>query len=362
MARRKVRKTHVQKSSKDITSFSDSDLEQVLKQIKANIKIIGTGGSGNNTLKRISEIGIEGVELVAVNTDAQHLLMTPADKKVLIGEKVTRGLGAGSDPSLGEAAAKESVDRIAKALSGADMVFVTCGLGGGTGTGSIPVIAEVAKDLDALTVAIVTLPFSAEGRKRMENAIEGLKKLKKTTDTLIVVPNDKLLELVPDLPLNQAFKVADEVLANAVKGISELITKPGLIQLDFADVKAVLTNSGPAMIGIGESSADSPETRALEAAEDALSSPLLDIDISESTRALINVTGSKDMSLKEAELVVEALNSKIHKDALVIWGAMVDEKLQKNTVRVLTIVAGGKISYLEDYVAGDLDIDIKTVD
>ncbi len=343
-----------------IEGITDEELERTLKESSARIKVIGTGGSGNNTVTRMKEIGIFGTELIAVNTDAQQLLMTPADKKVLIGKKLTGGLGAGSNPEIGEASAKESKDSLEKVIRGSNLVFITCGLGGGTGTGSAPVIAQIAKELNALTVGIVTLPFSVEGRKRMENAITGLKKLKKACDTVIVIPNDKLLEIVPELPLNAAFKVADEVLTNAVKGIAEMITKPGLVNLDFADVKTILENGGAAMIGLGESSADSSsETRALEAIEEALNSPLLDVDISEADRALINVVGSPDMTLKEAEIICEAVASKIHQNAHIIWGAMISEDMPRNTLRAMVVIAGGKVPYfdIEPGAGPDLDID-----
>jgi cell division protein FtsZ len=314
----------------------------------ARIKVVGAGGSGNNTLRRMSEIGIMGAELIAVNTDAQHLLITPANKKVLIGKELTRGLGAGANPEVGEAAARESIDDIAGVVQDSNLIFITCGLGGGTGTGSAPIVAEVAKDIGALSIGIVTLPFSVEGRKRMENALDGLKKLRKSADTVIVIPNDKLLEIVPELPLNAAFKVADEVLTNAVKGITELITKPGLVNLDFADVRTVLSNGGAAMIGLGESSADtSSEARALEAIEEALNSPLLDVDISDANKALVNVIGGSDMTLREAEVICEAVASKIHQHSHIIWGAMVNEEMPRNTIQAMVLVAGGKIPYLD---------------
>ncbi len=357
---RKPKKSKAVKQS-GVGAISDEELKAALDYAMANIKVVGAGGSGNNTMARMSEIGIHGAELIALNTDAQHLLITPADKKVLIGREITRGLGAGSNPEIGEAAAKESISDIAKVLDGADMVFVTCGLGGGTGTGSAPVIAQVAKEVGALSVGIVTLPFSVEGKKRMENALSGLRKLKKECDTVIVIPNDKLLEIVPELPLSAAFKVADEVLSNAVKGITELVTKPGLVNLDFADVRTVLTNGGAAMIGLGESSAESTgENRALEAVEEALNSPLLDVDISEADRALINVIGGSDMTLREAEVICEAVASKINPNAHIIWGAMIDDSMPKKSIQAMVLIAGGKIPYLDlekGKVEEDLGID-----
>jgi len=356
------KKTTRTRESKEpiMEGITDEELEKTLKESSARIKVVGTGGSGNNTISRMSEIGIYGAELIAVNTDAQHLLTIPADKKVLIGKKLTNGLGAGSNPEVGEAAAKESKSEIEKVLKKGNLVFITCGLGGGTGTGSAPVIAQIAKELGALTIGIVTLPFSVEGRRRLENAVGGLKKLKKSCDTVIVIPNDKLLEIVPELPLNAAFKVADEVLTNAVKGITEMITKPGLVNLDFADVKTILENGGAAMIGLGESSADSSsETRALEAIEEALNSPLLDVDISEANKALINVVGSPDMTLKEAEIICEAVASKIDQNSHIIWGAMVSEDMPRNTIKAMIVIAGGKVPYfdIEPGAGPDLDID-----
>lgn len=346
-AAKDAKKTKVKKTSRK-DKFTDKELEEVLVEAKATIRVIGTGGSGNNTMVRLNEIGVEGAEVIAMNTDAQHLLVTPADKKLLIGREITNGLGAGSDPSLGESAAKESSDEINELIDGSDLVFITCGLGGGTGTGSSPVIAQHARDLGALTVSVVTLPFSVEGKRRMENALDGLKKLRKEADTVIVVPNDKLLEIVPDLPINAAFRVADEILVNAVKGITELITKPGLVNLDFADVRAVLSNGGAAMIGLGESEIEGDsEGRALEAVEDALNSPLLDIDVSESTRALVNVSGGTDMTLREAEMIVEAVTSKIHSNANVIWGAVIDEEMKRNRLQAMIVIAGGRFPYLE---------------
>ncbi len=363
-AKKKPKQAGTKKTGKSqhIEGITDEELEKTLRESSARIKVVGTGGSGNNTIARMNEIGIYGAELIAVNTDAQHLLNTPADKKVLIGKKLTNGLGAGSNPEIGEAAAKESKAELEKVLKGSNLVFITCGLGGGTGTGSAPIIAQVAKELNALTIGIVTLPFSVEGRKRLENAIGGLKKLKKACDTVIVIPNDKLLEIVPELPLNAAFKVADEVLTNAVKGIAEMITKPGLVNLDFADVKTILENGGAAMIGLGESSADSSsETRALEAIEEALNSPLLDVDISEADRALINVVGSPDMTLKEAEIICEAVASKIHSNAHIIWGAMISEDMPRNTIRAMIVIAGGKVPYFDIEPGAGPDLDIEYV-
>lgn len=320
----------------------DRELEELLSRQRATIKVIGCGGGGNNTIDRITEVGIKGAETIAINTDAQDLLYTEADKKILIGKEVTRGLGAGSDPRLGESAARENEHDLKNALTGADMVFITCGLGGGTGTGSAPVAAEMAKKMGALTVAIVTMPFTMEGNRRYENALLGLEKLETVADTLIVIPNDKLLELAPDLPLHTAFKVADEILTNAVKGIAELVTKTGLVNLDFADVRAVMGNGGVALIGVGESDS---ENRATEAVEKAIHNPLLDVDIGGASGALINVAGGQDMTLEEARKVVETVSEKLDPEARVIWGAQIYDDLER-TIRVMLIITGVKSSQI----------------
>jgi|SRR3989344_3733243 len=318
------------------TSNIDEELEQLLNNQKAKIKVIGCGGAGNNTINRMSEIGITGTETVAINTDAQDLLYTNAHSKILIGKEVTGGLGAGSIPQIGEEAAKESEQDIKHILTGCDMIFITGGLGGGTGTGSMPVVADVAKKLGILTVGVVTLPFSMEGQRRYENAIMGLEKLENIVDTLIVIPNDKLLELAPDLPLHTAFKIADEILTNAVKGIAELVTKAGLVNLDFADIKTVMGKGGVAMIGVGESDT---ESRAVEAVEKALNNPLLDVDITGANGALINVMGGPDMTLEEARKVVETVSEKLDEDARIIWGAQISEDMDK-TIRAMLIITG----------------------
>ncbi|MBI4447882.1 cell division protein FtsZ [Candidatus Woesearchaeota archaeon] len=314
----------------------DEELERILSQQKAKIKVIGCGGAGGNTINRMSEVGIAGAETMAVNTDAQDLLYTNADIKILLGKELTKGLGAGSIPQVGEEAARESEQEIKQKITGADMAFITCGLGGGTGTGSSPVVADIAKKLGCLTVAVVTVPFAMEGQRRYENALAGLEKLENIVDTLIVIPNDKLLELAPDLPLHTAFKVADEILTNAVKGIAELVTKPGLVNLDFADIRAVMGKGGVSMIGVGESDG---ENRAIEAVEKAINNPLLDVDISGANGALINVAGGPDVTLEEAKKVVEAVSSKLADDARIIWGAQISEDLQ-STLRTMLIVTG----------------------
>ena len=322
--------------------YTEEDLRAILKEAQAKIKVVGTGGAGGNAIQRLMEIGIEGAEAISVNTDAQDLLNKNAFKKVLIGKNVTKGLGAGNDPRLGEEAAREDERLIKDALEGSDMVFVTCGLGGGTGTGSAPIIAEVSKKIGALTVAIVTIPFTVEGIRRQRNAERGLENLRRTADTVIVIPNDKLLEMAPGLPISAAFKVSDDILIRAVMGIADLITKAGLVNLDFADVKSVMKDGGVAMIGLGESDT---ENRAVEAVEEALHSPLIDVDISGATGALVNVTGSSDMKLEEAERVVEIVSNELDPEAQIIWGAQIDEEL-KNALRVMIVVSGVSSPYI----------------
>ena len=320
----------------------DRELEELLKKQTTKIKVIGVGGGGNNSLSRMREIGIKGGELIAVNTDAQDLLYTNADHKILIGKELTQGLGAGSNPKVGEEAAKESESEIRKKIAGSDLVFITCGLGGGTGTGAAPVIAGIAKKQGMLTIGIVTLPFTIEGRKRIENAMNGLERMEAVTDTLIVIPNDKLLELAPDLPLHTAFKIADEILTNAVKGVTELVTTSGLVNLDFADIRAVMTDGGVSLIGMGESDTGQ---RAMEAVEKAIENPLLDVDISNANGALINVVGGSDMSLDECKLIVEHVGNKLDQNAKIIWGAQISPDMEKS-IRVLIIVTGVKSSQI----------------
>jgi cell division protein FtsZ len=338
----------IKKAGTKLGGNTDEELLKIVEGIRASVKVIGCGGAGSNTIDRIVDMGIEGGDVIAVNTDALHLLYNKAPTKVLIGGTVSGGIGAGNDPEVGEKCAEADMSRLSEVLTGADLAFVTCGLGGGTGTGSAPVIAEVAKDLGALTIGVVTLPFSVEGKYRARNALIGLKKLRKNADVVIVIPNDKLLELVPNLPLNAAFKVADELLANAVKGITEMVTKPGLVNLDFADLRTTLKNGGTAMIGIGASSKDAPmDERAKESVEKAINSPLLDTDISTSTGALINIIGSSDMTLEEAEQIVGIVAANISPEAQIIWGAQIDDTLERNVVKTLVILSGVKTPQYE---------------
>ncbi len=324
------------------TSEIDKELAEILQKQSAKIKVCGLGGGGNNSLSRMKDIGIKGGEFIALNTDAQDLLYANADQKILIGRELTAGLGAGSNPKVGKEAAKESATEIKKKLGNSDMVFITCGLGGGTGTGAAPVVADLAKKQGALTIGVVTLPFTIEGQKRIENAMDGLERMENAVDTLIVIPNDKLLELAPDLPLHTAFKISDEILTNAVKGVTELVTTSGLVNLDFADIKAVMVNGGVSLIGMGESDA---ENRAMDAVEKAIQNPLLDVDISNATGALVNVVGGADMSLDECKSIIEAVGNKLSPDAKLIWGAKISPDMEKS-IRVLIIVTGVKSSQI----------------
>ncbi|KAB1192234.1 cell division protein FtsZ [Haloferax sp. MBLA0076] len=317
-------------------TMTDDELKAVLKDLQTNITVVGCGGAGGNTVNRMHQEGIKGAKLVAANTDVQHLVEIGADTKILMGEQKTQGRGAGSLPQVGEEAALESQEEIYDAIEGSDMVFVTAGLGGGTGTGSAPVVAKAARESGALTIAIVTTPFTAEGEVRRTNAEAGLERLRDVSDTVIVVPNDRLLDAVGKLPVRQAFKVSDEVLMRSVKGITELITKPGLVNLDFADVKTVMERGGVAMIGLGESDS---ESKAQESVKSALRSPLLDVDISGANSALVNVTGGSDMSIEEAEGVVEEIYDRIDPDARIIWGTSVDDELE-GMMRTMIVVTG----------------------
>jgi len=325
-------------SSNDSTAEIDRELEEILKKQSARIKVVGVGGGGGNTASRMKEVGIKGAEIIAINTDAQDLLYANADRKILIGREISKGLGAGSNPRIGAEAAKEQEQELKKRLANSDLVFVTCGLGGGTGTGAAPIVAEIAKKQGALVIGVVTLPFTVEGAKRIENAMEGLERMEGIVDTLIIIPNDKLLDLAPDLPLPTAFKVADEILTNAVKGITELVTSSGLVNLDFADIKAVMANGGVSLIGMGES--DSSD-RAAEAVDKALNNPLLDVDIRNASGALVNVIGGTDLSLEEYKKVVQKIGEQLSPNAKLISGAQIS-KDQEKSLKVIVIITGVK--------------------
>jgi cell division protein FtsZ len=343
--------TAISNKSEELSEI-DRELEELIKSQHAKVKVVGLGGGGNNTISRMKEIGIKGGEFIALNTDAQDLLYSNADHKILIGKELTMGLGAGSNPKIGEEAALESEVEIKKKIAGCDMVFITCGLGGGTGTGAAPVVAGLAKKQGALTIGVVTMPFTIEGKKRIENAEYGLERLESVVDTLIVIPNDKLLEIAPELPLQTAFKVADEILTNAVKGTTELVTKSGLVNLDFADVKAVMTNGGVSLMGMGESDS---ANRAQESVEKALSNPLLDADVSNSTGALVNIIGGNDMSLDEARAIIATVGDKLSPDAKMIWGAQLSPEMEKS-IRVMIIITGVQSSQI---IGGELPKDLQ---
>lgn len=303
----------------------------------AKIKVIGLGGGGGNAINRMVESGVKGVEFIAANTDLQVLNSSKADVKIQIGANLTDGLGAGARPDIGKEAAVESKKEIEDALAGADMVFVTCGMGGGTGTGAAPVVAEISQALGALTVAIVTKPFSFEGKKRMQNALEGIEELRKHVDTLIVIPNDRLREIIDkSTPMLEAFKEVDNVLRRGVQSISDLIAVVGLVNLDFADVRAVMQQSGHAIIGIGIGMG---EDRAIEAAKQAVSSPLLETSIDGATDAIINITGGVNLTLFEAEQAAEVVRAAANTDINTIFGSVINENLSDEVI--VTVIATG---------------------
>lgn len=318
---------------------------------QANIKVVGVGGGGGNAVNRMIAAGLSSVDFWALNTDAQVLQMSAAPKRIQLGAKLTNGLGAGGDPAKGEKAAEETKEEVMKALDGADMVFITAGMGGGTGTGAAPVIAQIAKNLGALTVGVVTKPFSFEGRRRMNQANAGLERLKENVDSLIVVPNDKLIEVVERrTTIREAFYVVDEILLRGVQGICDIITTPGLINVDFADVKSVMSMSGSALMGIGRGSG---EGRALEAARIAVNSPLLETSIQGASGVIFNVTGGPDMTIHEVYEAAEVIHESVLDDAIVIFGAVVDDRIQ-GEVQITVIATGfdlqpqGKERSIED--------------
>lgn len=312
----------------------------------ARIKVVGVGGSGNNALARMIETGIQGVEFIAINTDAQALHNNPASGKVHIGRSLTRGLGAGMNADIGRQAAIDTKEDIQAALKGADMVFIACGLGGGTGTGGAPVVADIARELDALVVAVVTKPFLFEGAQRMRVADEGLNTLREKVDSLITIPNDRILSIIErNTPMTQAFQIVDDVLRQGVQGISDLITDHSLINLDFADVKAVMQGSGPALMGIGLATG---EDRAIEAAKTAINSPLVEVSIEGAKGVLLNVSGGADLTMAEVNDAARVITEHVDRDAKIIFGAGITEKLRKGEVKV-TVVATG---FSGDYQPG----------
>jgi len=310
----------------------DIDMEQF-----AQIRVIGVGGGGNNAVNRMITAGLRGVEFIAINTDKQALFLSKANTKIQIGDKLTKGLGAGANPEIGEKAANESRDEIAQAIKGADMVFVTAGMGGGTGTGAAPVVAEIAKEMGILTVGVVTKPFMFEGRKRMQHAERGVETLKNTVDTLVTIPNDRLLQVAEKkTSIVDAFKIADDVLRQGVQGISDLIAVPGLVNLDFADVKTIMLDTGLAHMGIGRASGDN---RAEEAARQAIQSPLLETSIEGARGVLLNITGGADLGLFEVNTAAELVQKSADPDANIIFGAVIDENLKDEIL--ITVIATG---------------------
>ncbi|MDP4181136.1 MAG: cell division protein FtsZ [Bacillota bacterium] len=310
----------------------DIDLEQF-----AQIKVIGVGGGGNNAVNRMITAGLRGVEFIAINTDKQALFLSKSNTKIQIGDKLTKGLGAGANPEIGEKAANESKDEIAQSIKGADMVFVTAGMGGGTGTGAAPVVAQIAKEMGILTVGVVTKPFMFEGRKRMQHAERGIENLKSTVDTLVTIPNDRLLQVAEKkTSIVDAFRIADDVLRQGVQGISDLIAVPGLVNLDFADVKTIMLNTGIAHMGIGRAAG---ENRAEEAARQAIHSPLLETSIDGARGVLLNITGGADLGLFEVNTAAELVQQSADPDANIIFGAVIDENLKDEIL--ITVIATG---------------------
>lgn len=312
----------------------------------ARIKVIGVGGSGGNAISRMIETKLKGVEFVAINTDAQDLHQNKAAEKVHIGKNLTKGLGAGMNPDVGRQAAEENRDEIQEVLKGADMVFVTCGLGGGTGTGAAPIVAETAKELGCLTVAVVTKPFAFEGAQRRAIADEGLENLRERVDSLITIPNDKLLQIIDKkTTLLNSFKIVDDVLRQGVQGISDLITKPGVVNVDFADVKAIMSNSGSALMGIGLGNG---ENRAADAAKAAINSPLLELSIDGAKGVLFNVSGSNDLTMLEINEAANIITESIDPNAKVIFGAVVDESIKKGEVQVTVVATGFDVDAVKE--------------
>ncbi|HHU69898.1 MAG TPA: cell division protein FtsZ [Thermoanaerobacterales bacterium] len=310
----------------------DVEMEQF-----AQIKVVGVGGGGSNAVNRMIEAGLKGVEFIAINTDAQALYLSRADNRIQIGEKLTKGLGAGANPDIGERAAEESRDVISKAIKGADMVFITAGMGGGTGTGATPIVAEIAKELEALTVGVVTKPFSFEGKKRMAHAETGIENLKTKVDTLITIPNDRLLQVAEKkTSILEAFGLADEILRQGVQGISDLIAVPGLINLDFADVRTIMLEKGLAHMGIGRGNG---ENRAIEAAKQAISSPLLETSIKGAKGVLLNITGGSNLGLFEVNEAAQMVSEAADPEANIIFGAVIDESLKDEIL--ITVIATG---------------------
>jgi cell division protein FtsZ len=323
----------------------DVEIEKIASQLDVCIKLVGCGGAGCNTVNRCIEEGLSGLQMLALNTDAKHLLTIKSPKKILIGKTTTRGLGAGARPEVGERAALENEPEIKEWLKGSQIVFVTAGMGGGTGTSTSFVTARVAKEGRALTVGVVTLPFRSEGELRMENAMAGLSKLAKVCDTTIVIPNDTLIELVPNLPVQAAFKVADELLLQTIKGLTDMLTHAGLVNVDYSDLQTILNEGGVSLIGVGDADGK-PKERIEDAVEEALNSPLLGkIDIKDARGALIRVVGGPDMNIEEAAEAAEIITGKMRPEARLIWGCSVDKEMI-GKVKILLIVTGARSQYV----------------
>lgn len=323
----------------------DSEIEKIANQLDVCIKLVGCGGAGCNTVNRCIEAGLSNIQMLALNTDAKHLLTIRSPKKILIGKTITRGLGAGARPEIGERAAMENEPEIKDWLKDSQIVFVTAGMGGGTGTSSSFVVARLAKESRALTVGVVTLPFKSEGELRMENAMAGLSKLSKVCDTTIVIPNDTLIELVPNLPVQAAFKVADELLQQTIGGLTDMLTRSGLVNVDYADLRTILDEGGVSLIGVGEADGK-PRERIEDAVEEALNSPLLGkIDLHDARGALVRVVGGPDMNIEEAAEAAELITERIRPDARLIWGCSVEPSMV-GKVKILLIVTGARSQYV----------------
>lgn len=326
-------------------SAEDLEIEKIAEGLNVCIKLIGCGGAGSNTVNRFFEQGVSGVQTLAINTDAKHLLSVKASRKILIGKTLTRGLGAGAKPEVGERAAMENELDLKEFVKGSQIVFVTAGMGGGTGTSSSFVVSRLAREARALTVGVVTLPFKSEGEMRMENATDGLSRLAKVCDTTIVIPNDTLLELVPNLPVQAAFKVADELLLQTICGLTEMLTRAGLVNVDYADLRTILDEGGVSLIGVGESEG-APMDRMEEAVEEALTSPLLGrIDLKDAKGALVRVVGGPDMTIEEAAKAAEIISTKLKPDGRLIWGCSLEGSME-GKVKVLLIVTGARSQYV----------------
>ncbi|NLI74284.1 MAG: cell division protein FtsZ [Euryarchaeota archaeon] len=329
-----------------LSSAVDEELRQLIKEMEIRTSIIGCGGGGSNAVGRLAQVGVGDAILVAANSDAKHLLGIRAPYRLLLGKETTRGLGAGSIPQVGKYAAEEARDEIRRYIDGCKVVFVTAGMGGGTGTGAAPYVAEMARRNGSLVIGVVTLPFKAEGKLRMNNALRGLEELRRHCDTTITILNDQLLKLVPKLPLEVAFKVADEVLMQSIKGINDVVAKPGLVNVDFNDVSSVMRNGGMATIGLGES--DDPRDRVQIAVEDALASPLLgEIELSNARGALVRVQGGPDMTIGEAEKAAKMISDRISPRARIIWGCSVEPELE-GMMKVMLVITGVTSPHLSE--------------